>query len=122
MNANFGMVIREEPDTTTNVVSRVANGGIVELLGEEQVDNFGNRWLLVLNPEDDVTGWVQSGLVVTATPQEPETVTPTVPTATPTEPSSTNTPTATSTATAEPTRTATTEPTATGTAEATATP
>lgn len=100
VSANLGIVIREEPDGNALVVSRAGNGGIVELLGDEQVDNFGNLWLLVLNLEDDVSGWVQSGLVITATPQEVEPTT-----------AATATPTATSEPTEAPTNTATASPT-----------
>jgi hypothetical protein len=86
------MVMREEPDSGSLVVSRVANGGIVELLGEEQTDTFGNRWVLAYDLDNEIEGWILASLVVTATPQ---TIVPTD-TSTPTAaPSSTPTPTAT---------------------------
>ena len=86
--------MREEPDANSLVVSRVANGGIVELLDQEQTDNFGNLWVLAYDLDNEIEGWILASLVVTATPQ---TVVPTeAPTtsSTPT-PSSTTTPTPT---------------------------
>jgi hypothetical protein len=32
------------------------------------VDNFGRTWLLVLDLNSNIEGWVLSGLVITATP------------------------------------------------------
>jgi hypothetical protein len=102
VNANTGVVIREEPDGNSLVVSRLANGGIVQLLGESETDNFGRSWLLVLDLNNGIEGWILAGLVVTATPPvtEPsvtpsETPTPTSAAATPSptsEPSLTPTP------------------------------
>jgi hypothetical protein len=92
VNANAGVVIREEPNIDSLVISRVANGGIVQLLGESEVDNFGRTWLLALDLNNDVQGWILAGLVVTATPAV------TVPSATPSQtptptPTASNTPT-----------------------------
>jgi len=92
VNANNGMVMREEPDGNSLVVSRVANGGIVELRGEEQTDNFGNLWVLAYDLENEVEGWILASLVVTATPQTS---------------AATDTPTSTPTGTSTPTPTAT---------------
>ncbi|HKJ27939.1 MAG TPA: hypothetical protein VJ965_09895, partial [Anaerolineales bacterium] len=68
---------------------------------DEEVDNFGNLWLLALNLEDDVEGWIQADLVVTATPQT------NVPTETPTATLSPSTSTPTPTLTRTPTQTET---------------
>jgi len=71
VDANAGVVIREEPNIESLVISRVANGGIVQLLGETEVDSFGRTWLLVLDLNNNVQGWILAGLVVTATPAVP---------------------------------------------------
>ena len=68
VSANSGIVIRAEPDGNALVVARAANGSIVQLLGQSEVDNFGRTWLLVLDLNSNVEGWVLSGLVITATP------------------------------------------------------
>jgi hypothetical protein len=68
VNSNAGIVIREAPRIDSLVVTRASNGSIVQLLGESEVDNFGNTWLLVLDLKTDIQGWVRSGLVITATP------------------------------------------------------
>lgn len=81
VDANAGVVIREEPNIESLVISRVANGGIVQLLGETEVDSFGRTWLLVLDLNNNVQGWILAGLVVTATPAVP--VPSETPTATP---------------------------------------
>lgn len=89
VDANAGVVIREEPSIESLVISRVANGGIVQLLGESQVDSFGRTWLLALDLNNNIQGWILAGLVVTATPVVP------VPSATPSEtplPTPSNTP------------------------------
>ena len=94
VNANSGIVIREAPSGDAVVVSRAANGSILQLLGQSETDNFGRVWLLVLDLNTSVEGWVLSGLVITATPAVPvptETFTPTVTTA----PTETTAPTAT---------------------------
>ncbi|MBN2046019.1 MAG: DUF389 domain-containing protein [Anaerolineales bacterium] len=68
VDSNSGIVIREEPNIESLVVSRAANGAIVQLLGDSHVDAFGKTWLLVLDLSTNIQGWVQSGLVITATP------------------------------------------------------
>jgi hypothetical protein len=68
VNANSGIVIREAPDGNSLVVARASNGSILQLLGESAVDNFGRTWLLVLDLNSNIEGWVLSGLVITATP------------------------------------------------------
>jgi len=93
------VVIREAPDDQSLVVSRLRDGGIVQLLGESEVDSFGRTWLLVLDLNNAVQGWILANLVVTATPQStPATATPSetpAPTLTPT-PSRTPSPSPTS--------------------------
>jgi hypothetical protein len=121
VSANLGIVIREEPDGGSLVISRVADGGIVQLLGEEATDNFGNLWLLALNLEDDVEGWIQADLVVTATPQGDVVATET-PTATEIPPTDTATPPPTATSTATNTATSTATSTVTSTVAPSATP
>jgi hypothetical protein len=68
VDSNSGIVIREEPNGDSPVVSRAANGSILQLLGESEVDNFGRTWLLALDLKTNIQGWVLSGLVITATP------------------------------------------------------
>lgn len=98
VNSNVGVVIREEPDDQSLVVSRLRDGGIVQLLGESEVDSFGRTWLLVLDLNNAIEGWILANLVVTATPQT------TPPSATPSEtPTPTLTPTPTRTPSPSPT-------------------
>ncbi len=98
VDANSGIVVRSEPDGTAPVISRVANGGLVQLLGQEEVDSQGSRWVLAYDLENDIEGWILGSLVVTATPAV---VVPTL----------TDTPTPSSTATSSPTNTPTLTPT-----------
>ena len=68
VNSNAGIVIREEPNGDSLVVSRATNGSVVQLVGPSETDNFGRVWLLVLDLNTGIQGWVLSGLVITATP------------------------------------------------------
>jgi hypothetical protein len=61
-------VIREAPNSESLVVSRASNGSILQMLGESEVDNFGKTWVLVLDLNTNIEGWVLGGLVITATP------------------------------------------------------
>lgn len=67
----FGAYVRSEPNSDSNPVSSISNGGIVVILGERQVDSSGFAWLKILNLEDGVEGWILENLLVTATPLSP---------------------------------------------------
>jgi hypothetical protein len=71
VNAAFGIVFREAPDGDSLVVTRAANGSIVQLLGDSEVDQYGRTWLLALDLDSGIQGWVLGGLVITATPAVP---------------------------------------------------
>ena len=71
------VVIREAPNGESLVVSRAANGSIIQLIGPVETDQFGREWLLVLDINTNIEGWVLSGLVITATPVVEPTDTPT---------------------------------------------
>jgi uncharacterized membrane protein len=61
-----GALIREQPDPTSNVVTSMLNGMLVEVLPEIK-ENQGIPWVHVRLP-DGREGWILRSLLVTATP------------------------------------------------------
>jgi SH3-like domain-containing protein len=61
-----GIIIRPEPGSL-EIVTTLLNGNLVEIL-PEVVDKNGFLWLHIRAP-DGQEGWVQSTLIVTATPR-----------------------------------------------------
>lgn len=61
-----GALIREQPDPTSNVVTSMLNGMLVEVLPELK-ENQGIPWVHVRLP-DGREGWILRSLLVTATP------------------------------------------------------
>ncbi len=99
VNNESGILMREEPNFTSDIVSWILDGSLVRLLGPLEVDEAGRIWLRAvdLSSSNLIEGWLLQSLVITATPAvEEPTETPTLtPTETPTvtpEPSLTPTP------------------------------
>lgn len=61
-----GVIIRAEPNSNT-VVTSLLNGNLIQIL-PEQVNKAGVIWVHVSTPDGKV-GWVQSALILTATPK-----------------------------------------------------
>lgn len=93
-----GILMRAEPNFTSDIVSWILDGSLVRLLGPSEVDEGGRVWLLAidLSSANLTEGWLLQNLVITATPAVEE------PTELPTE-----TPSITPTSTEEPIQTAT---------------
>ena len=61
-----GVIIRPDPGSL-QIVTTLLNGSLVEIL-PETVNRAGSNWMHVRAP-DGRDGWVQAGLIVTATPK-----------------------------------------------------
>lgn len=64
-----GVVMRSEPQG--RIVGTLFSGSVVQVLGQAQLDEFNRVWVLVLDLENDIEGWILQELIVTATPSAP---------------------------------------------------
>ncbi len=76
VNSELGAVLRDAPNG--QIIALLSNGALLQLLPETQIDQFGAVWVKAIYLEENIVGWIQQSLIVTATPiGGPPTATPT---------------------------------------------